>query len=405
MAETATRTQDGPKVQGPEKQTLLVGEQVYLRALNDDDNALGTSWRDTIFPQSTSRVESWVEEHLARENPEKKQTLAIVRRAGDLVVGSMVAEHDPTASFAKAHVDPVYGEAGLAWKGEALALVVRWLVDECHKPIVHVDLPASEVPAIAAIEAAGMRQTARFREKRFIAGAWVDELVYEYANPGWVARLGDPMRIDLPRTGTGEPRPVPAKRALVGDPPRGAVMVGERVYLRPYEKKDADELVRWDMREPDTFHTLGRGAQSPSAISREILAPQKDALPDNVLFMVCLRENDTVLGHVELDDIDYVNRNAETGSWLARADYRGGGYGSEAKQLLLAYAFDRLRLHMVHSWVLFHNTRSAAALRKQGYREAGRANWLFAHDGKLGNMVLFDLLADEWRAMPRTGEE
>lgn len=401
MPETATKTQDGPKVQGPEKQTFLVGEQVYLRPLNDD-NALGTSWRDTIFPQSTSRVESWVEEHLTKENPEKKEPLAIVRRGDDLVVGSMVVEHDPTASFALAHVDPIHGEAGLAWKGEALALVVHWLVDECHKLIVHVDLPASEVPAIAAIEAAGMRQTARFREKRFISGAWVDELVYDYANPGWVARLGDPMATDLPRTGTGEPRPVPAKIALAGDPPRGAIMVGERVYLRAFEKRDAEVIATWDMRERESGFSLGRGAASPAAVTRELLEHQKDDLPSQIDFSVCLRENDQFIGGVELMDIDYVNRNAETGSWMAHADYRGGGYGSEAKQLLLEYAFDRLRLHMVHSWVLFHNTRSAAALRKQGYREAGRANWLFTHEGKLGNMVLFDLLADEWRAMPRT---
>jgi RimJ/RimL family protein N-acetyltransferase len=69
--------------------------------------------------------------------------------------------------------------------------------------------------------------------------------------------------------------------------------------------------------------------------------------------------------------------------------------------LLLEYAFERLGLHMVQSWVYFQNTRSAAALRKQGYREAGRINWLYPNKGTLDNFVLFDLLAEEWRAMPR----
>ena len=45
--------------------------------------------------------------------------------------------------------------------------------------------------------------------------------------------------------------------------------------------------------------------------------------------------------------------------------------------------------------------QSAAALRKQGYREAGRESWLIQADGGYQNMITFDLLADEWRAMPR----
>jgi RimJ/RimL family protein N-acetyltransferase len=56
---------------------------------------------------------------------------------------------------------------------------------------------------------------------------------------------------------------------------------------------------------------------------------------------------------------------------------------------------------MVESWVYFPNTRSAAALRKQGYTEAGRVTWLYPFEGNFGNMVVFDLLAEEWRAMPR----
>jgi RimJ/RimL family protein N-acetyltransferase len=65
------------------------------------------------------------------------------------------------------------------------------------------------------------------------------------------------------------------------------------------------------------------------------------------------------------------------------------------------YAFNTLGLHMVQSWVMFENTRSAAALRKQGYRDAGRVDWFMPRDGAFTSTSTFDLLADEWRAMPR----
>ena len=52
---------------------------------------------------------------------------------------------------------------------------------------------------------------------------------------------------------------------------------------------------------------------------------------------------------------------------------------------------------------MFANTRSAAALRKQGYTDVGREHWLVRQSGRFENFGTYELLADEWRAMPRTG--
>ncbi len=129
---------------------------------------------------------------------------------------------------------------------------------------------------------------------------------------------------------------------------------------------------------------------------------QKEDPQEWVRFAVCLRENDEFIGSMGLDDLEYVDRNAETESEIHRQEYRGNGYGSEAKHLLLEYAFEHLKLHSLQSYVIFPNTRSAAALRKQGYRDAGRLNWDYAIKGGFGSLLAFDLLAAEWRAMPRT---
>ena len=81
--------------------------------------------------------------------------------------------------------------------------------------------------------------------------------------------------------------------------------------------------------------------------------------------------------------------------------HRGQGYGTEAKLLLLEYAFDRLGLNMIWAWVKERNPRSQAALRKQGYRDAGRFTWSgYGPDG-FENALMFDLLATEWRAARR----
>ena len=66
--------------------------------------------------------------------------------------------------------------------------------------------------------------------------------------------------------------------------------------------------------------------------------------------------------------------------------------------MLLEYAFERLGLNMIWSWVKMSNTRSQAALRKQGYRDAGRVHWVNFAPAGFDDAAMFDILASEWRA-------
>jgi RimJ/RimL family protein N-acetyltransferase len=213
--------------------------------------------------------------------------------------------------------------------------------------------------------------------------------------------LGDPAEIELERTGTGEPRPVSPLVTIEGTLPRNAMRIGERIYLRPLQKSDAKVLVEWARRETEPFWSNGRSMPSVTSVQSWFKGLQKEEPQDWVRFAVCLRENDEIIGAVGVDGIDYQNRCAESESEIFRPDYRGGGYGSEAKHLLFDYAFNTLGLHSLQSWVFFPNTRSAAALRKQGYKDAGREHWLLMVDGGFQNFGTYDLLADDWRAMPR----
>jgi RimJ/RimL family protein N-acetyltransferase len=382
-------------------QTFLVGEEVYLRTFEVGDETNAASWRNSIFPKSTELVKKWIEEELPKAGKRREAYYAIVRKADDVLVGSIKTAHHDTITEMDAHVDPLYGEQGQHWKAEAITLIAAWAVEERHTPSVGVEIAAAETVAAEHIEAFGMREMARWREMFLVDGERTDCVLYQYHNGGWMETLGDPVEAELPRSGTGTARPVPPPVMIEGDPPKNAIMVGKRVYLRPEEKDDAKDVVDWARREQETFFDIGRHLPTTVLHQHWTQSAQEGDHPDTIWFTVCLRETDEPIGAVGLLGIDYVHMYAETGSFFHRPDYRGNGYGSEAKQLLLEYAFETLGLHMVESWVYFPNTRSAAALRKQGYRECGRVTWLYPYEGNFGNMVVFDLLADEWRAMPR----
>ncbi len=385
---------------GHQGQTFLVGDTIYLRRIETADAPFGMSWRGVRYPQSPDRVETWIKEEMAKDR--YAAWYAIARKVDDRVVGSArVGRAGGMSASLNLRVDPLLGDRGLQLKAEALKLLAPWVVEEQHRPMLIMDQAADEPSVIAAALEIGMRQTARFRERIARDSERVDELVFQYLSPHWLGLIGDPDTVELERTGTGQPRPVPPKVTLESDPPKNAVMVGRRVYLRQFEPGDAVEEATWLRREPETFFDIGRHLWSSVGAAQWREEGQKQSLPGNISFVVCLRENDEFIGSVDLIGVDYWSRFAETGSFFHRSGYRGGGYGSEAKQLLLEYAFDILGLHSLQSWVYFENTRSAAALRKQGYTEAGRINWLYPNKGTLDNFVVFDLLAEEWRAMPR----
>jgi len=179
---------------------------------------------------------------------------------------------------------------------------------------------------------------------------------------------------------------------------RNPIMVGERVYLRPLEVADAEGLASIDAVETDTFMWRGPMPSSPLGHEKWIAKLYEHRPPKDIVFAVCLKEDDRFIGLVSVYAVDFVNRVGETGSFLGPAEVRDKGYGTEAKHLLLEYCFDRLHLHVLQSFVLETNTRSSAALAKQGYSLAGRTKWADIKNGRYVDGNAYDLKRDEWLA-------
>lgn len=400
---TATEKKKAPEPgTGHEGQTFLVGENVYLRTIREEDAQYGMSWMNTILPRSVARVEKYITEEMKEE--QDKGHLVILRKSDDRPIGSINTERWAHSVWIDPFVDPLFGEQGERWLGEALGLFLPWYVHEHHRVIAHINEIADDRTILReALEQIGARIEYTFSEYFKRGDRFIACHNYEYINTQWMATLGDPAKDELPRSGTGVPRPVIAPVVVDGPLPLNAMRVGPRVYLRPLQKEDAKVIAEWQRKETEGFWSGGRYVSTTTSLETWFKSLQEDEPQEWVRFAVCLRETDEIIGVVGIDGIDYQNRRAESESEFHRPDYRGGGYGTEAKHLLFDYAFNTLGLHSLQSWVMFANTRSAAALRKQGYTEVGREHWLTRQSGRFTNFVVFELLASTWRAMPRTG--
>jgi RimJ/RimL family protein N-acetyltransferase len=186
---------------------------------------------------------------------------------------------------------------------------------------------------------------------------------------------------------------------------RNPIMIGERVYLRAMEPEDGPVRAQIIAQETEDIFLAERyrAVVSPLAFEAEMKDAYKSFPPEDILFAVCLKDNDQYIGFVSLDGIDWVNRTAETGSWFGPPEVRGQGYGPEAKHLLLEYAFDHLQLHAIFATVWEPNVRSARAVTRQGYQPAGRLRFDDYKHGVYRDLLVFDLLREEWVAARERG--
>ncbi len=81
----------------------------------------------TPLTRSHRTAPRWISEHMV--NDRETEWYAIVRRADDRVVGSATVHLHEGTAWLDLYADPLYGEPASRWKGEALSLIVPWMVD------------------------------------------------------------------------------------------------------------------------------------------------------------------------------------------------------------------------------------------------------------------------------------
>lgn len=379
------------------KQAILVGPTLHLRAVEEADAVSEPSWRQSWLPRARAVSEAKIEEDYTGGDT----TLLAVRSSDEVVVGSVLIWFDGPWAFCLPYAARwLSDEQSEAVMAEIVELVLPFLVDEGGIIAALTEIPSGLPGVRSALDGIGARFCYRNREAMIYRGERRDWLAYQYFNKKTLAVFGEPAFTPESSVEREVRDPAPRNWPVVETPPPGAVMIGERVYLRMFTPEDGDIMREASLTDTEFSHSP-RFPRSAMAMNSRFRKSSEAELPGNLTFAVVLRENDELIGRNELDFLDLVHRSAETGTELFRPEHRGKGYGTEAKHLLLSYAFDVLKLHMVWSVVWEENPRSRAALLKQGYRVAGSTPWRGTHHGIPSGDWVFDLLASEWQAARR----
>lgn len=126
----------------------------------------------------------------------------------------------------------------------------------------------------------------------------------------------------------------------------------------------------------------------------------KSRTPAAACRLIWRRADDTLLGAININEI--VRGFFQSGylGYYVGAAYAGQGYMTEALQLMLRFAFRRLKLHRVEANILPNNHASLALVRRAGFRHEGRSPRYVKIAGRWRDHERWALLAEHWRPLP-----
>jgi RimJ/RimL family protein N-acetyltransferase len=168
---------------------------------------------------------------------------------------------------------------------------------------------------------------------------------------------------------------------------------GAKTILRPVDKSYAPLFQKW-VNDPDVrkfvLNTL------PADLQRE--EEWVDSISKNQNQVVVIIEDfeGKPIGTMGLHNIRWVDGVATTGALIGEKDYWNQGYGTDAKMILLHYAFGNLGLRKICSSVKAFNKRSKAYQEKTGYQVEGIRRKQILYNGRYYDEILMAIFKAEF---------
>lgn len=140
---------------------------------------------------------------------------------------------------------------------------------------------------------------------------------------------------------------------------------GKKLYYREITEADTDMVLKWRNSDYVRNHFLHR-----EMISRKehLQWLHEQVMTGKVIqFIMIERITELPIGSVYLRDVDNQEKTAEYGIFIGEASSRGKGYGTEAAQMMLFYAFQQMQLRRLTLRVLADNVQAIRSYERAGF--------------------------------------
>lgn len=174
-------------------------------------------------------------------------------------------------------------------------------------------------------------------------------------------------------------------------------LIGKKTYLSPCVLEDAQLWAEW-LNDLEVTLPLGDEAyEMITTANQESLAAEFINKGSKVFSIVDLSTGQ-VIGRCLLFGINPIDRRGMMGIVIGDKKHWNKGYGTEATQLLLDYAFNLLNLNSIELGVFAFNQGAIQAYKKAGFKEIGLRRQFRIIAGQAYDLLLMDILAAEFES-------
>ena len=173
-------------------------------------------------------------------------------------------------------------------------------------------------------------------------------------------------------------------------------IVGEKMYLRGVEKSDlSSNYFQWANDSEVTYYMemglLPNNLERSEADYIDLMKSKNDAV-----FVIVDKKTDKLIGSCGLYVINWVARKAEFRVIIGEKDYWAKGYGREAAELLIQYAFEKLNLNKVWLGVNAENIKGVKSYERAGFVSEGVLRQEIYRNDRYYDAIRMSILREEY---------
>lgn len=177
---------------------------------------------------------------------------------------------------------------------------------------------------------------------------------------------------------------------------------GSRIILRHHRQENLPHVIRW-YRDPELARLTRYQTRPMSVEEIERFFSTRLLADDGIAYAIHEAGTDRLIGLTTFSALDADNGSVLFHITIGEHDAWGRGYGTEATELMLRHAFERMGLHRVGLSVFEFNARARRAYEKAGFVLEGRLRQAISRDGRWWDELQMGALREEWQARQAGG--
>ena len=179
------------------------------------------------------------------------------------------------------------------------------------------------------------------------------------------------------------------------------LLTGKLVRLGAVDIEEMAEAVSKWSQDSEYWRLLDTGATQPYS-PRQTRKWFEDMFtedsPNNYYFAIRTFSGDHLIGDIGLDGIRWNQAETFVGIGIGERDYWGKGYGTDAMEIILRFAFNELNLARVSLDVFEFNPRAVRSYEKAGFTYEGRVRQYLNKAGKRWDLIYMGITREEWQS-------